>query len=128
MALVANGCADLTNGVDEFHPEHPLGRGELDLTRKVVDVLDQRSQNHASTLGGLGAHGVDNAGSEVGVELARHCDVMVYVVKRNAQVIMVVEDSSGESWGGQAQLNNQRKERIPNERQIFSAGQGSTAR
>ena len=76
MAFVANGCADLTNGVDEFHTEHPLGRGELDLTRKVVDVLDQRSQNHASTLGGLGTHGVDNAGSEVRVELARHCDVV----------------------------------------------------
>ncbi|KAL3706207.1 hypothetical protein TMatcc_007217 [Talaromyces marneffei ATCC 18224] len=74
MAFVADGRADLTNRVDEFNAEHPLGRGELDLTSKVVDVLDQRSQDHASTLGGLGSHGVDHAGSEVGVELAcRHC-------------------------------------------------------
>ena len=76
MTFIANGCADLTNRVDVFDAEHPLGRGKLDLARKVVDVLDQRSQDHASSLGGLGPHCVDHIGGEVGVELAsRHGDV-----------------------------------------------------
>ena len=75
VALVPDGSADLANGVDELDTQHPFGGGELDLTGEIVDVLDEGAQEHTSTLGGLGSHGVDHIGSEVGVELAsgRHC-------------------------------------------------------
>lgn len=74
VTLVTDGGADLSDGVDELNTEHPLGRSKLNLTSEVVDVLDQRAQDHASTLGGLGAHAVDHGGSKGGVELAgRHC-------------------------------------------------------
>ena len=74
MAFVANGSADLADGVDELNTEHPLGGSEFDLTSEVVNVPDQRSQDHASALGGLGPHGVDHIGGEVGVEagVGRH--------------------------------------------------------
>lgn len=68
VALIANGGADLADRVDKLHTEHPLGGSELDLTRKLVDVLDQRAQDHASTVGGVGAHGIHHVGREVGVE------------------------------------------------------------
>lgn len=76
MAFIANGGADLANGVDELDTEHPLGRGELDLAGKLVDVLDQRTKDDASALRRLGAHGVDHIGREVRVERAsgRHGD------------------------------------------------------
>lgn len=70
VAFVANGSADFADGVDELDTKHPLGGSELDLTSKVVDVLDQRTQDDASALRDLGSHGVDDIGSEVGVELA----------------------------------------------------------
>lgn len=72
MSLVTDRSADLADRVDELNTEHPLGGGKLNLTSEVVDVLDERAQDHASTLGGLGAHAVDDGGGEVGVELARH--------------------------------------------------------
>lgn len=116
MAFVTNGCADLTNRVDEFHAEHPLGWGELDLTSKVVDVLDQRSQKHASTLGGIGSHGVDHAGSEGRVVFAsRHCVVCMCVQTGGGSYWWLwfgfsygFDDrrGSGEVWGGhKARLN-----------------------
>lgn len=76
VAFVTNGSADLANGVDEFHAQHPLGGRQLDLAGELVDVLDQRAQQHARALGSLGAHGIDHIGGEVGVEFARrgHCD------------------------------------------------------
>ena len=76
VALVTNGSADLADRVDEFDTHHPLGGGELDLASEVVDVSDQGTQDHASTLRGLGSHGVDHIGGEVGVvlEAGRHCD------------------------------------------------------
>lgn len=75
MALVTDGSADLAYGVDEFDSQHPLGRGEFNLAREVVDVFYQRPQNHASALGSLGSHCVDDARGEVGVKLTsgRHC-------------------------------------------------------
>ncbi len=74
VALVADGGADLANGVDELDTHHPLGGGQLDLASKVVDVFDQRAQDHASAWVGVGAHGVDDIGGEVGVEagVGRH--------------------------------------------------------
>lgn len=78
MALVPDGSADLADGVDELDTKHPFGGGELDLTGEIVDVLDESAQEHTSALGGLGSHGVNHIGSEVGVELAvgRHCVCM----------------------------------------------------
>lgn len=70
MAFIADGRADLADGIDEFDTQHPLGRGEFDLARKVMDVFNQRAQDYASALGGLGPHRIDDIGSEVGVELA----------------------------------------------------------
>lgn len=74
VTLVSNGGADPANGVDELDAHHPLGRGELNLTSKVVDMTDERSQNLTSPRGGLGTHGVDHIGREVGVEagVGRH--------------------------------------------------------
>lgn len=76
VAFVADGRADLAHGVHELNTQHPLGRGQLDLTGKLMDVLDQSAQQETSAFRHLGAHGVDDIGSEVGVELAvgRHCD------------------------------------------------------
>lgn len=70
VAFIANGRADLADGVDELDAEHPLGRGELDLAGKLVDVLDQGAEDDTSALRRLGAHGVDDIGREVGIELA----------------------------------------------------------
>lgn len=70
MAFIANGRANLADGVDELDPEHPLGRGELDLAGKLVDVLDQGAEDDASALRRLGAHGVDHIGRKVRIELA----------------------------------------------------------
>jgi hypothetical protein len=85
VALVAHGSADLADRVDELDTEHPLGGSKLDLTSKVVDVLDQRSQDDASALGGSGSHRVDHIGSEVGVVLAlgRHCVFVCMKMSRN---------------------------------------------
>lgn len=68
MTLVTDGSADLTNRVDELDTHHPLSGGQLNLTSKVVNVLDQRSQNDTSTVGSVGSHSVDDIGSEVGVK------------------------------------------------------------
>jgi hypothetical protein len=68
VTLVTDGSADLTDRVDELDTHHPLSRGELHLTSKVVNVLDQRSQDNTSTVGGVGSHGIDDIGSEVGVK------------------------------------------------------------
>jgi hypothetical protein len=70
VAFIANGGADLADGVDKLDTEHPLGRGELDLAGKLVDVLDQRTEDDASALRRLGAHGVDHVGREVRIKLA----------------------------------------------------------
>lgn len=70
VALVTDGSADLSNGVDELDTKHPLSGGKLNLTSEVVDVSDQGTKDHTSTLGGLGSHGVDHIGSEVRVEAA----------------------------------------------------------
>lgn len=70
MTFVADRSADLTDRVDELNAEHPLGGGQLNLTSEIVDVLNERTQNHASTLGSLGAHAIDDRGSESGVKLA----------------------------------------------------------
>jgi len=70
VAFVTDGSADFADGVDELDTEHPLGGSEFDLTSKVVDVLDQRTQDDASALRDLRSHGVDDIGSEVGVKLA----------------------------------------------------------
>lgn len=74
MAFVANRSADLADGVDEFNTQHPLGRGKLYLTSKVMDVLDERAQDDTSTLGSLGSHCIDDIGSEVRIEsgVGRH--------------------------------------------------------
>lgn len=76
VTLVTDRSADLADRVDKFNTEHPLGGSELNLASEVVNVLDQRTQNDASTLGGLRTHGVHDIGSEVGVEarVGRHCD------------------------------------------------------
>lgn len=68
MAFVPDGRADLADGVDELHPQHPFRGGQLDLAGKLVDVLDQRAHEHASPLWHLGTHGVDDAGRELGVK------------------------------------------------------------
>lgn len=83
MAFVADRSADLADRVDKLNAEHPLGGGQLNLTSKVVDVLDKRTQDHASTLGGIGAHAIDDRGGEVGVELAcgRHFILLERAVK-----------------------------------------------
>lgn len=85
VALVAHRSADLADRVDELDTEHPLGGSKLDLTSKVMDVLDQRSQDDASALGSLGSHRVDHIGSKVGVELAlgRHCVLVWMKMSRN---------------------------------------------
>lgn len=74
VALVADRSADLADGVDVFDTEHPLGGSELDLASEVVNVLDQRTQDDTSALGGLRSHGVHDIGSEVGIEarVGRH--------------------------------------------------------
>lgn len=68
MALVPDGCADLADGVDEVHAQHPLVDGQLGLSRKVVDVLDERAEDESLAISGLGANGVDDMFGEVGVE------------------------------------------------------------
>lgn len=79
MAFIADGSADLADRVDELNAEHPLGGGQFNLTSEVVDVLDKGTQDHASALGSVGAHAIDDRGGEVGVKLAsgRHF-VIVY--------------------------------------------------
>ena len=74
MTLVTDGSADLTDRVDEVDTHHPLSGGKLDLTGKVVNVLDQRSQDDTSTVRSARSHSIDNIGSEVGVEscVGRH--------------------------------------------------------
>jgi hypothetical protein len=74
VTLVTDGSADLADRVDELDTHHPLSRGELHLAGEVVNVLDQRSQNDTSTVGGVGSHGIDHIGSEVGIEscVGRH--------------------------------------------------------
>lgn len=76
VAFIADGRADLADGVDELNTHHPLSRSQLDLTGKLMDVLDQSAQEETSALRHVGAHGVDDIGCEVGVELAvgRHCN------------------------------------------------------
>lgn len=68
VTLVTDRSTDLTDRVDELNTHHPLSRGKLDLTGKVVDVLDQGSQNDASTVGSARSHGIDDIGSEVWVK------------------------------------------------------------
>jgi hypothetical protein len=101
VAFVTDRSADLADGVDELDSEHPLGGGELDLASKVVDVLDQRAQDHARTLVGLGAHGIDHVGSEVGVEarIGRHFVCMVHVCPGRVQVLSLpLETGEGREW------------------------------
>lgn len=88
MALIADGRADLADGIDEFDAQHPFGRREFDLARKVVDVFNQRAQDYASALGGLGPHRIDDIGSEVGVELAlgRHGAMRVQVQRASCML------------------------------------------
>lgn len=68
MSLVPSGSRDLANGIDKVDTDHPLLWGELDFTSKVVDVLDERAEDDTSTLRRLGAHGLDDGGSEVRIE------------------------------------------------------------
>lgn len=68
MAFVADGSTDLTDGVDELHAQHPFRGGQLDLASKLMDVLDQSSQDNAGPLRDLGSHGVDDIGRELGVK------------------------------------------------------------
>jgi len=68
VALVANGGADLADGVNELDTEHPLGRSQFNLTSKVVNMSDEGAENDTSPLGGARAHSVNHIGSEVRVE------------------------------------------------------------
>lgn len=76
VALVANGGADLSDGVDELNTHHPFSGGEFDLTGEVVNVGDEGAQDDTSTLGGVGSHGVHHVGGEVRVEagVGRHIE------------------------------------------------------
>ena len=86
VTLVTDGSTDLTNRVDELNTHHPLSRSKLDLTGKVVDVLDQGSENDTSTVGSARSHGIDDIGSEVGVKscVSRHFGGCVCKVARSA--------------------------------------------
>jgi hypothetical protein len=70
VAFIADRSANLADRVDELNAEHPLGRGQFNLPSEIMNVLNKRTQDHASALGGVGAHAIDDRGGEVGVELA----------------------------------------------------------
>ena len=59
---------DLADSVDKVDTGHPLVDCELNLAGKVVEVADQRSHNDTVTLGGVGAHAINDGLSKVGVK------------------------------------------------------------
>lgn len=65
LALVAGLVGHLARGIDHLDAHHPLVDGQVDLTSKVVDVLDEVGHNLAHTRRRLGAHAFDDAGREV---------------------------------------------------------------
>lgn len=54
-----------------MHTGHPLIVGQLDITRKVMKVLNQASKDLTSSRRDVGSHGFDDVFGEVGVEAAR---------------------------------------------------------
>jgi hypothetical protein len=75
LALISDGCADLTDGVDEVDAQHPLIDGKLDFSCEIVDMSDQRTKHHSVSRRALWANGVNDMLGEVGVKSrGRHCD------------------------------------------------------
>ena len=74
LALVSNGCTDLTDRVDEVNAQHPLIDRKLDFSCEIVDVSDQGAEYFSVSWGALWANGIDDMLGEVGVKSrGRHC-------------------------------------------------------
>ena len=61
---------DLASSVDKLDTGHPLVGAQLNLTSKVVEMANQRTQDNAVSLSGARAHGVNDELREIGVEAA----------------------------------------------------------
>lgn len=68
LPLIPLRIADLAHGIEETDTHHPFVCGELDLSGKVVDVLDKATQNLPRPRAGLRPHGIDDVLGEVRVE------------------------------------------------------------
>ena len=68
LPLVPLRVTFLPHGVEELHAHHPLIRGKLDLSCKVMDVLDESRQDMPRPRGGLRAHGIDDMLSEMRIK------------------------------------------------------------
>lgn len=77
-ALVAAARAHLPCAVDHINASQPLVHGQVNFTRKVVNVLDQRHHDGAQSRRRVGAHGLNDMVGEVlakrrAVLLGGHC-------------------------------------------------------
>lgn len=64
-ALVAALRAHLPSAVDHVDAREPLVHGQVNLSRKIMNVLDQRRHDSAQSRGGVGAHRLDDMVGEV---------------------------------------------------------------
>ena len=68
LPLIPLRITDLAHGIEKADTHHPFICGELDLSGKVVDVLDEATQNLPRSRAGLRPHGIDDVLGEVRVE------------------------------------------------------------
>lgn len=61
--------------VEELHAGRPLRDGQLHLTRKIVDMLEQRGEELAGSGAGIGANGGNDGRSKGGIEAVLVCAV-----------------------------------------------------
>lgn len=65
LSLIALVVAHLAGPVDHLHALQPLFRRQIDLTCKIVNVLDKSAQDGSHPRGGVWAHCLDNMVGEI---------------------------------------------------------------
>lgn len=70
MRLISCLGRSLANEIDKVHTGHPLIVGQLNLSRKIVNMSNQAAENLAISRRHIGAHSLEDMAGEVGVEPA----------------------------------------------------------
>lgn len=103
VRLVTGRGRHLAHGVDEVHTGHPLVVGQLNLTRKVVQVAQQAGEDLAVPGRDVLSHGGDDMVGELGVEAAGRRDGAVEL--RGARGAIDHGDSVGGSGGRHCEVD-----------------------
>jgi hypothetical protein len=82
MAFLVGCEVHVADLVEKLHAGRPLVHGQFDLPRKVVHMLQKRSEDDTGSVIGLRANGSNNRGCEGGIKAVCHCESLEGKLRR----------------------------------------------